>query len=175
MLLRLPILIGGGGRGLSPRALRQALELGNGWITAYLTESELEQGIRQMHEGARSVGRGNEKLIVGLEMFVGMGSSDSQAVTTHSTSLTKTFVSVQEGVKRSLVGTTKTIADKIESYEKTGLDYLESKFIYSTIEDFAPSHAPTPSRNLAIRSAPNSTTVTTSATTSVARILRSLR
>jgi probable F420-dependent oxidoreductase len=131
-----PILIGGGERGLSPRAMRRVLELGNGWIPAYLTESELAEGIRQLREGSRKAGRGSEKFIVGLEMFVGIGASDEEAAASHSASLTKNFVSVQEGVKRGLVGTTKTIADKIERYEKTGLDFFELKFIYSTTKEF---------------------------------------
>jgi probable F420-dependent oxidoreductase len=131
-----PILIGGGERGLSHRAMRRVLELGNGWIPAYLTESELQAGIEQLRDGARKAGRGNEKFIVGLEMFVGIGSSDDQATAVNSTSLRKNFLSVEEGVRRSLIGTTRTIADKIERYEKTGLDYFEFKFIYSTIKDF---------------------------------------
>ncbi len=131
-----PLLVGGGERGLSPRALRRVLELGNGWIPAYLTESELKQGINQLREGATKAGRGSEKFIVGLEMFLGIGSSDSQATSANSASLAKNFASVEEGVKRSLIGTTKTIADKIERYGKTGLDYFEFKFIYSAVNDF---------------------------------------
>jgi len=131
-----PILIGGGERGLSPRAMKRVLEFGNGWIPAYLTESELTEGITQLHEGARKAGRGSEKFMVGLEMFVGMGPSDSEAVATHSASLAKNFVSAEEGVKRGLIGTTRTIAEKIERYEKIGLSFFEFKFIYSTIREF---------------------------------------
>jgi len=131
-----PVLVGGGERGLSSRALRRVLELGNGWIPAYLTEDELEVGIKQLHEGARAAGRGNEKFIIGLEMFVGIGSSDNEATAANSASLTKSFSSVEEGERRSLIGTTRTIADKVERYEKTGLDYFEFKFIYPTIRDF---------------------------------------
>jgi probable F420-dependent oxidoreductase len=131
-----PILIGGGERGLSPRALKRVLEFGNGWIPAYLTESETEEGIKQLREGVRAAGRGNEKFIVGLELFLGMGSSESEAVAANSASLTKNFSSVEEGAKRSLVGTTKTIVKRLEGYEKTGLDYVELKFIYPTIKDF---------------------------------------
>jgi len=131
-----PILIGGGERGLSPRAMKRVLELGNGWIPAYLTESELTQGIAELRERATKAGRGSEKFIVGLEMFVGMGPSDNEAVAAHSASLTKNFVSTEEGVKRGLIGTTRTIVDKVERYEKTGLDFFEFKFIYSTIKEF---------------------------------------
>jgi len=131
-----PILVGGGERGLSPRALKRVLELGNGWIPAYLTKSELEQGIVQLRDSARATGRGDKKFIVGLEMFLGMERSDNEAVSRYSASLTKNFVSVEEGVKRSLIGTTRTVADKIEQYTKTGLEYFEFKFIYSTVKDF---------------------------------------
>jgi alkanesulfonate monooxygenase SsuD/methylene tetrahydromethanopterin reductase-like flavin-dependent oxidoreductase (luciferase family) len=116
--------------------MKRVLELGNGWIPAYLTESELTEGIRQLHEGAREVGRGSERFIVGLEMFVGIGPSDKEAVAANSASLTKNFVSVEEGVKRGLIGTTRTIAEKIERYEKIELDFFEFKFIYSTIKEF---------------------------------------
>ena len=37
---------------------------------------------------------------------------------------------------RSLIGTTRRIADTIERYEKTGLNYFEFKFIYPTTKDF---------------------------------------
>lgn len=131
-----PILVGGGERGLSPRALRRVLELGNGWIPAYLTEDELAMGIKQLHEGATAAGRTKEKFVVSLEMFVGIGSSDNEATAANSASLTKNFSSVEEGARRSLIGTTRTIADKIERYEKTGLDCFEFKFIYSTVNDF---------------------------------------
>ena len=131
-----PILIGGGERGLSDIAMKRVVGLGNGWIPAYLTEAELEQGAKQLREGAKKAGRGSEKFIVGLEMFTGLGPSDEASRNTFSATLTKNFVSVEEGMKRSLVGTSKTITRRMEAYANAGLDYVELKFMYSTIPEF---------------------------------------
>jgi len=131
-----PILIGGGERGLSDIALNRVISGGNGWIPAYLTEAELEKGVRQLHEGVTKAGRSAEKFIVGLEMFTGLGQSDDAAKSIFSATLTKNFVSVEEGVKRSLVGTAKTITKRMEAYANAGLDYVELKFMYSTIPEF---------------------------------------
>jgi len=131
-----PILIGGGERGLSEIALNRVISGGNGWIPAYLTEAELEMGVKQLREGTKNAGRGGEKFIVGLEMFTGLGQSDDSAKNTFSATLTKNFVSVDEGMKRSLVGTSKTITRRMEAYANAGLDYVELKFMYSTIPEF---------------------------------------
>jgi len=131
-----PILIGGGERGLSDIALKRVVGLGNGWIPAYLTEDELEQGAKQLHEGTKKSGRGDEKFIIGLEMFTGLGPSDDAARDTYAATLTKNFVSVEEGMKRSLVGTSKTIAKRMEAYANAGLDYVELKFMYATVSEF---------------------------------------
>lgn len=131
-----PILIGGGERGLSDIALKRVIAGGNGWIPAYLTETELETGVKQLREGTKKAGRGGEKFIVGLEMFTGLGSSDDAAKSTFSATLTKNFVSDEEGMKRSLVGTPRTIAKRMEAYANAGLDYVELKFMYSTIPEF---------------------------------------
>ena len=69
-------------------------------------------------------------------MFLGMEESASRAASRYSASLTKNFASIEEGMKRSLIGTTRTVADRIEKYSKTGLDYFEFKFVYSTIKEF---------------------------------------
>jgi len=131
-----PILIGGGERGLSDIAIKRVVAVGNGWIPAYLTEAEVEQGVKQLRQAAKQAGRGNEKFIVGLEMFTGIGSSDEAAERSYSATLMKNFVSVQEGLKRSLVGTSKTISKRLEAYQKAGLYYVELKFMYSTVSEF---------------------------------------
>jgi len=132
-----PILIGGGERGLSDIALNRVVSGGDGWIPAYLTEAELETGVKRLREGTKKAGRGGgEKFIIGLEMFTGLGQSDDAAKNTFSSTLTKNFVSVDEGMKRSLVGTSQTITRRMEAYAKAGLDYVELKFMYSTVQEF---------------------------------------
>lgn len=131
-----PILVAGGERGLSEIAIKRVVELGNGWIPAYLTETELEEGIKQLKRRMKDTGRGGEKLIVGLEMFTGIGQSEDAAEKTYSATIMKNFVSVKEGMKRSFVGSSRTIAKRLEAYERVGLDFVELKFMYSTIHNF---------------------------------------
>ncbi|MGA3109933.1 MAG: TIGR03619 family F420-dependent LLM class oxidoreductase [Candidatus Bathyarchaeia archaeon] len=131
-----PILIAGGERGLSEIAIKRAAELGSGWIPAYLTKTELEQGRKQLERKMKEVGRGGEKLMVGLEMFTGIDQSDDAAEKAYSATLMKNFDSVEEGTKRSLVGSSRTIAKRLEAYERVGLDFVELKFMYSTIQQF---------------------------------------
>jgi probable F420-dependent oxidoreductase len=130
------ILIGGGERGLSEVALKRVLELGNGWIPAYLTETELEQGIRMLEEGKKGAGRSGEKFTVGLEMFAGLRESDDSTRDMYAATLAKNFISTDEGLKRNLVGTTNTITRRLEGYQTARLDFIELKFIYSTVPEF---------------------------------------
>ncbi len=110
-----PILIAGGERGLSEIAIQRVAELGNGWIPAYLTETELEQGTKQLERRMKEVGRGDEKLMVGLEMFTGISQSEGEAERTYSATLMKNFNSAEEGMKRSLVGSTGSIAKRLDT------------------------------------------------------------
>jgi alkanesulfonate monooxygenase SsuD/methylene tetrahydromethanopterin reductase-like flavin-dependent oxidoreductase (luciferase family) len=96
----------------------------------------MAQGIQQLREAAIKAGRGGEKFIVGLEMFIGIGSTDDAAKGVYSATLMKSFSSAEEGVRRSLVGTTQTIVNRMELYENAGLDYFELKFMYSTVQEF---------------------------------------
>ena len=130
-----PILIGGGERGLSDVALKRVLALGNGWIPAYLTETELEAGKKSIELGKVAVGRSDEKFIVGLEMFTGLGDSEEDARLAYSTTLLKNFRSVEEGLTRSLVGSSSAIIERLEAYERAGLDYVELKFMYAAVPE----------------------------------------
>lgn len=131
-----PILIGGGEKGLSEVALRRVVELGDGWIPAYLTETELEQGRKSIEKRKKEVGKMDEEFTVGLEMFTGLSESDASAGSIYSATLLKNFASMDEGLKRSLVGSTKTVISRLEGYRRVGLDYVELKFMYKTIAEF---------------------------------------
>lgn len=132
-----PLLIGGGERGRNMDiAIQRLVKFGNGWLPASMTEAEFEQGVQKLREAAKNAGRGDEKFIVCHEMFAGIGSTDDVAKNTYSRTLTTNFPSFEEGMKRTLVGTTKTIANRIEAYAKAGLDYIELKFMYPNILEF---------------------------------------
>jgi alkanesulfonate monooxygenase SsuD/methylene tetrahydromethanopterin reductase-like flavin-dependent oxidoreductase (luciferase family) len=83
----------------------------------------------------KEVGRGGEKLMVGLEMFTGINQSEDAAPKAYAATLTKNFASVEEGMRRSLVGSPRAIAERLEGYERV-LDFVELKFMFSTIQQF---------------------------------------
>ncbi len=126
-----PILIGGGERGLSEKAFRRAAELGEGWIPAYLTEEELTNGVKILNDMTRAAGR-SVKMIVGLEMFTSVDATEDSALNNAKQTLTTNFPTLEEGLKRSFVGTPAQISRRIEGYRAA--DYFELKFIYPRIE-----------------------------------------
>jgi probable F420-dependent oxidoreductase len=58
-----PILIGGGEKGLSEKALKRAAELGEGWIPAYLTEEELNEGVKRLRDMTAAAGRSIQMIV----------------------------------------------------------------------------------------------------------------
>lgn len=127
----IPILVGGGERGISPRALRRVVELGDGWIPAYLTPEEITAGVAKIKEATIS----SKNYIVAHEMFAVLDSNSENAVRLASKSLATNFSSVEEGLKRSLVGDPEEFAAKLLLYKKAGVDVTELKFVYSSVED----------------------------------------
>jgi probable F420-dependent oxidoreductase len=126
-----PILIGGGEKGLSEKALKRAAELGEGWIPAYLTEEELNEGVKRLRDMTAAAGR-SIKMIVGLEMFTSVDEDEEKALSNARQTLTTNFTSIEEGLRRSFVGTPTQIAKRLEGYRAA--DYFELKFIYPTID-----------------------------------------
>jgi probable F420-dependent oxidoreductase len=128
----LKILIGGGERGISPRALKRVVELGDGWIPAYLTPEEIREGVSKIREEFRAKNRPGMPTVV-HEMFTAINESESAAEASAVKSLSTNFVSVEEGMKRSLVGSPKEIVKKLELYSAAFVDITELKFVYSDI------------------------------------------
>lgn len=129
----LPILIGGGERGISPRALRRVVELGDGWIPAYLTPEEIRDGISKIEQSSIEHKRREKKYLIAHEMFTLLDQNSEKATNSASKSLGSNFASVEEGLRRSLVGEPREIAEKLKAYEDAGVDLTELKFIYSDI------------------------------------------
>lgn len=125
----LKILIGGGERGISPRALKRVVELGDGWIPAYLTPEEIQEGLSKVRE---AMTKSEEPLVV-HEMFTVIEETKDAAEASAAKSLSTNFVSQNEGLKRSLVGSPTELAKKLERYSQAGVDVTELKFVYSDI------------------------------------------
>jgi probable F420-dependent oxidoreductase len=130
----LSILVGGGERGISPRALRRVIELGDGWIPAYLTPEELQDGISKIKRSASELGKDPGSYLVAHEMFTLVDSDSANAIKSASKSLSSNFVSVEEGLKRSLVGNPDELVQKLKLYESAGVYLTELKFVYSNIQ-----------------------------------------
>jgi probable F420-dependent oxidoreductase len=129
----LKIFVGGGERGISERALRRVLELGDGWIPAYLTADEARDGISKVKHAAQDSGRSPDDFFFAHEMFTLINESAESARELARESLLTNFSSFEEGLKRSLVGDPEEIADKLEGYEKSGVNLTELKFIYRDV------------------------------------------
>jgi len=129
----LKILIGGGERGISPRALRRVVELGDGWIPAYLTSEEVADGIEKIRVQYRSQGKNPSDMTVIHEMFTSIDREGSQAVSSAAKSLSTNFVSIEEGLKRSLVGSPVELTKRLEQYQSAGVEVTELKFVYSDV------------------------------------------
>ncbi len=132
-----PILIGGGERGISPRALRRVVELGDGWIPAYLTPDEVRDGFTKIKQSSTSAleqqGSNRKEYLIVHEMFTSISDNPEKATSSASKSLGSNFTSVEEGLRRSLVGNSNEIVQKLKSYEEAGVDITELKFIYTDI------------------------------------------
>ncbi len=132
---KLPILVGGGERGLSERALRRVVELGDGWIPAYLTHAEASEGVTSMRNAVKDAGKDPSVYHVAHEMFTLINKNSEAAAKSAAKSLSTNFVSVDEGLKRSLVGNPRELVEKLELYEKAGVNITELKWMYSSIPE----------------------------------------
>jgi probable F420-dependent oxidoreductase len=131
----LMILIGGGERGISTKALQRVIELGDGWIPAYLTPDEASEGVATIRKAASAAGKDPARYFVSHEMFTSINANSQTAASSASKSLSTNFVSVEEGVKRSLVGNPRELTEKLRIYEKAGINATELKFVYSSIPE----------------------------------------
>jgi len=132
----IPILVGGGEKGLSEKALRRAIKWGDGWIPAYLTPEELRLGIKIISEGFVNRNRDGKPIVV-HEMFICMADNREKALAMCRKNLERTFGNIEIGEMRSLIGTTETIISKLEQYCETGVDIVELKFLSPDIQSMS--------------------------------------
>ncbi|MDG6999137.1 MAG: hypothetical protein JRN15_08495, partial [Nitrososphaerota archaeon] len=72
---------------------------------------------------------------VAHEMFTLINKNSEAAAKSAAKSLSTNFVSVDEGLKRSLVGNPRELVEKLELYEKAGVNITELKWMYSSIPE----------------------------------------
>ena len=129
----LKILIGGGERGISPRALRRVVELGDGWIPAYLTPEEIGKGISEIKKELSARRSESSGTLIVHEMFAAVHQNEEIAVASAAKSLATNFATSEEGLRRSLIGAPQNLISKLNMYEAAGVDITELKFVFSDI------------------------------------------
>ena len=86
-----------------------------------------------MRAASAAAGRDPSKFLVSHELFTAIDKDGERARNLAAASLATNFVSVEEGEERSLVGSPREIANKLELYSKAGEDIVEIKWIYPTM------------------------------------------
>jgi probable F420-dependent oxidoreductase len=132
----IPVIIGGGEKAISEKALTRVVEHGDGWLPAYLKPEELKDGIDQIRRGFEERKRKTRPLIV-HEMFVCLDSDEGRARRTVEKNFEKTFGSVQDGLDRSLIGSSDSVVSKLKDYARVGVDVTELKFVSPNFESMA--------------------------------------
>lgn len=127
------ILIGGGEKGISERALQRVIQYGDGWVPAYLTPDELKKGIEAIETGFKRNGKNGKPLVV-HEMYLCIADSKEEAMEICKDNFASTFGDVGEGEKRSLVGSVRDVMSKLEYYSNLPLDTVELKVISKSFD-----------------------------------------
>jgi len=140
-----PIYVGGN----APSVLKRIATYGNGWLPAAMTPQDLEKGMEQIREHAKTAKRNHVEIEVAPEAGCSISKDGVEArknffdspMYHHLLSLQKSTLkdlksfSQEELLKRNFVGNPSEIIKTIESYEKVGIQHLWFDFIAKTVEE----------------------------------------
>ncbi len=87
-----------------------------------MTSEEAGDGIKKIRDEFRLRGRDPSDIAVSHEMFTSIDQNGEQASLSAAKSLSTNFVSVEEGLKRSLVGSPKELTKRLEEYLSAGVE-----------------------------------------------------
>jgi probable F420-dependent oxidoreductase len=127
----LPLWMGGN----SPRVLRRAAQMGEGWLPACLTPREVRIGIKRIREHAKKVHRDISRLDVGPQYMVSVASTTEKASGNfkrslsykHLVSLRKTTLKGQSPdsyQQANLIDTPTKVIEHIDALDRAGVTYL---------------------------------------------------
>ncbi len=133
-----PIWVGGAGA----KAIEMIAEFGTGWLPGRLAVDKYPELIAQIHEGARSKGRGSVDFTIGSEIYACIGDSDDAAWeaarrTIEVISGAGGFAQLeaqQAFASHALIGSADTIRRKVERFAQAGVQHFEMKFIYRDMD-----------------------------------------
>lgn len=133
-----PIWVGGGG----PKSVEIAAEYASGWLPPWIAPDQYPARIKELKDLAREKGRGDVDYKIATEVYVCLGKTDADAVGFAQ----KTLGVLSEGFAddatpqaisdSGLIGSTKTVREKLETYLAAGVSHYEMKFVYRDIPHF---------------------------------------
>jgi len=133
-----PVWVGGGG----PKSVEIAAEYATGWLPPWIAPDQYPARIKELKDLAREKGRGEVDFKIATEVYVCVGKTDEEAL--HFAQ--KTLGVLSEGfaddatpqaiADSGLIGSPKTIRDKLEKYVAAGVGHYEMKFVYRDIPHY---------------------------------------
>jgi probable F420-dependent oxidoreductase len=116
-----PILVGG----RSDAALRRAAELGDGWISLFISPDRFPQLWSQVMNHARTVGRRREDFLAASVVFVLLDDDEERAKSTAERWLTGEFGAVSDRLLRyAAVGSTERVVAELAAYRRVGVEHI---------------------------------------------------
>jgi alkanesulfonate monooxygenase SsuD/methylene tetrahydromethanopterin reductase-like flavin-dependent oxidoreductase (luciferase family) len=125
-----PLLFGG----RSPAAQRRAARFGSGWIPSQVTTDEVREGVAEIRRLRDEMGIREPLRYVGINMHSAFGASDEEAEAFARPTVGHLFADRESFMARTIVGSVDTFRERVMAYRDAGVDYVELKPVYRSIE-----------------------------------------
>jgi len=125
-----PLLFGG----RSPAAQHRAARLGNGWIPSQVTADEVREGLGEIRRLRTTLGNDEPLEYVGINMHSAFGATDEEAEALAAPTVGHLFADRESLLERTIVGSVDTFRDRVIAYRDAGVNYLELKPVYRSID-----------------------------------------
>jgi len=130
-----PIWIGGS----TTASISRVARLGDGWIPGYNEPSQVADGLATIRKKAKDRGRDPSKIVCSNESFVAVLSSGAADMETAKSFLQPRFKTIDEGIRKNIVGRPDEIIKKIQEYLDAGATHFELRFIARDMPSVASS------------------------------------
>lgn len=125
-----PLLFGG----RSAAAQRRAARFGSGWIPSQVTTDEVRDGLAAIRGLRQELGNDEPLRYVGINMHSAFGATDEDAEGLAHPTVGHLFADRESFVTRTIVGSVDTFRERVLAYQEAGVDYVELKPVYRSIE-----------------------------------------
>lgn len=125
-----PILFGG----RSPAARQRAARYGDGWIPSQVTVEEVRDGLAEIRGLRAQLGVEAPLRYVGVNMHSAFGATDEEAEALARPTVGHLFADREAFLARTITGSVDTFRERVLAYREAGVDYVELKPVYRSIE-----------------------------------------